>query len=284
MVGDANAGQIEFWNSASGQKWIRFESLLDGAFEPVSLRIIDELHPTQGERCMDVGCGTGATTLLLANQVAAAGSVLAVDVSEQLLQRAEERAQSAGIDNVRFELCDAQTHVFDAGSLDCVASRFGVMFFDDPVAAFVNIKNALRPGGRIAFASWAALELNPWFCAPLQLAVERLGAPEPKDPNAPGPLAFRDISRVQGILGAAGFSDVSAIEESVPLKFPCTLDEAAELASNLGPASRLATEKSASEEDLAAISAGIRSHFADMVTEGGVEVPAKINFFTALAG
>lgn len=283
MIEVANTGQIEFWNSASGQKWIRFENRLDGGLEPVSLRIIELLGPTRGERCMDVGCGTGATTLVLAKEVASVGEILAVDVSEPLLQRAEVRAQMSGIANARFELCDAQTHNFDGGNFDCIASRFGVMFFDDPVAAFANMKKALRPGGRMVFASWAGLELNPWFSMPMLAAIERLGAPEPKDPDAPGPLAFRNISRVQEILRAAGFCEISASEESISLKFPGGLDEIAELASNLGPASRIAAEKHASEQDKAAISSDIRTRLTDMVSENGVEVPATVNFFRAIA-
>lgn len=277
-----NADQIEFWNSPAGEKWIRFEERLDGGLGAVKERLLERANVTAGEHVVDIGCGTGATTLELAGMAGGGGSVLAVDVSRPLLERAAARAASAGLANVSFKLADAQTHAFSPSSADLVVSRFGVMFFADPVAAFANIVRVLKPGGRVSFVSWASLDANPWFKIPRDAAIARLGQPAPTDPDAPGPLAFRDISRVAGILQDAGLSDVRGSEELVNLKFPGTLEDAADLASNLGPASRIAKEKGASLEDIAAIASAVAEQIADMVVADGVSIPARLNFFSAV--
>ena len=172
--------------------------------------LLNAARPEAGDAVLDVGCGTGASTLKVAGRVAD-GSVVGVDISRPLLDRARSRAEAAEIDNASFLLADAQTHRFPAGGFDVLISRLGMMFFEDPVAAFRNLGRALRPGGRIAFVAWAGVKDNPWFHVPRDAAVSRLGAAPSADPSAPGPLAFQDAGRVARLMAAAGsWQDVRA--------------------------------------------------------------------------
>ncbi len=191
-----NAAQADFWNSDPGRRWVRFQEGLDSIHASVTDVLLSAARPQPGERVLDVGCGAGAQTFALASAVGPDGAVTGIDFSAPLLERAAERRDELGVGNVTFQLGDAAVESFPTGTFDLAASRFGVMFFDDPVAAFRNIAAALRPGGRIAFVAWQGQEHNPWFALPHRLAVERLGEGAPSLPDAPGPMAFRDADRV----------------------------------------------------------------------------------------
>lgn len=281
QAADGNAAQIEFWNQVAAEKWIRYEEQLDCGLDAAKDRLLKRAGISPGQQIVEIGSGTGATTMALAKQTGDKGSVLAIDVSRPLVDRARERARLARLNNITFLLADAQTLKFEPASADLIASRFGVMFFADPVAAFTNIAKALRPGGRMAFVSWARVEVNPWFHIPRDAAVARLGEPAPAPPDAPGPLAFRNIGNVQDILARAGLTDIRADEEPIELVFPGTPAQIAELASNLGPASRIIKEKSGSPQDVAEIARQVEIHLAGMAVPGSVNVPAHLNFFNA---
>lgn len=278
----ANASQIKYWNAGPGARWLGFQELLDATFEAVKARLLERAGVTPGERVLEIGCGTGATTLGLAAGTGAGGRVLAVDVARPLLERARARAAEAGFRQAAFVLADAQTHAFEPAAFDLMTSRFGVMFFEDPVAAFANIATALRPGGRVAFVSWAALERNPWFAIPRVAAVERLGEPAPVPPNAPGPMAFQDTVYVTDILSRAGLSQASAEVEEIPLTVPGPLSEVAAFATNLGPVSRIITEKDGTEADRAAIARALEDRLRGYMTAEGCRVPATFNFYAAV--
>ena len=192
-----------------------------------------------GERAIDVGCGTGATTLAIAERVGAPGAVLAIDISEPMLAVAHRRSAERGHAQVQFLRADAQTHPFAPAAHDLLISRFGVMFFADPVAAFANLRSALRPGGRLAFVCWAALEDNPWFALPLAVGERRLGPPDPQPPRAPGPLAFSEPGYVEEILSAAGFADVAIDTAPTHLQGAASAAAEADFACLVGPLTRL---------------------------------------------
>jgi ubiquinone/menaquinone biosynthesis C-methylase UbiE len=158
-----------------------------------------------GERVLDVGCGTGGTTAELARAVGAKGHVLGVDISEPLVNAA--RAQ--GLGNATFEVGDATTYPFEAKAFDLVFSRFGVMFFGDPVAAFTNIRRAMKPGGRLVFICWRTPPENPWAAVPMRAAMPFLPPIERPGPEEPGQYSFGDRARVERILGQAGFTGLS---------------------------------------------------------------------------
>ncbi|MFQ3595743.1 MAG: methyltransferase domain-containing protein [Sphingomonadaceae bacterium] len=202
-----NADQITFWNEAGGRAWAGAHAALDRQIHALGAEAMAALAPQPGEHVLDIGCGAGSTSLALAKAVGAAGRVVGVDVSHPLLAIAE--AAGAAVSNLRFVEADAQTHAFDQGSFDAAFSRFGVMFFADPAAAFANIRKALKPGGRLAFVCWRGLAENAWMRVPLMAALPHLPPQPPPDPLAPGPFAFADPARVHAILESAGFTELT---------------------------------------------------------------------------
>jgi SAM-dependent methyltransferase len=200
-----NAEQIEYWNGVAADIWVAQQDRLDRQLDPLGRAALRALAPRAGDLVLDVGCGSGQTTLQLADAVGPDGGVLGVDISAQLLAAARQRNRHP---NVAFQLADAQTHVFDR-PFDAIYSRFGVMFFADPAAAFANLGRALKPGGRMAFVCWRGEALNPIMTVPMAAAAKHLPPqPPPQNPDAPGPFAFADSARIARILGGAGFASV----------------------------------------------------------------------------
>jgi SAM-dependent methyltransferase len=216
--GSPNEEQERFWNDVAGPQWVVAEEELErhtGPFGTVALAVA---AAAEGEAVLDVGCGCGATTLALATAVGAGGTVLGVDLSAVMLARAEERAAASGAAQVSFRRTDAQTADLGAGSFDVVFSRFGVMFFADPVAAFGNLRRTLRADGRLVFACWQAPSANPWM-AVVNRGAARVFGLEPPPHDAPGPFSLADPARITAVLGAAGFPTVriTAHEERLHL-------------------------------------------------------------------
>jgi SAM-dependent methyltransferase len=193
---------------------------------------------------LDIGAVCGATTLLLADRVGTYGSVLGLDLSEPMLDVAARRAAEAGLGNVTTLVADAQHHRPD-DQAHLVASRFGVMFFADPVAAFANLRASLVPGGRLAFVCWQAVQLNPWAIVPGRAIASVVGPAAPADPLAPGPFAFAAADRVRSVLTEAGWSDIDVSPIGHDLFMGVDVDEAAHLAIQVGPAARMLAEVSA---------------------------------------
>lgn len=204
---EPNAAQAEYWNLSAGPTWAAMQAPLDRQLAPLGRAAMAALDPQPGEAILDVGCGAGETTLELAGRVAPGGSVTGLDISGTLLDVARQRAE--GVGGVRFVEADAQTYGFEAGAFDGLFSRFGVMFFADPVAAFANLRRALKPGGRLAFICWRDPSENPIMTLPMQAALAHVPPPAPPTPGAPGPFAFADGDRLRGILADAGFRDVA---------------------------------------------------------------------------
>ncbi|TNC50142.1 methyltransferase domain-containing protein [Rubellimicrobium rubrum] len=277
-----NAAQAEYWSSPSGRLWIDHEAALDATLEPALAVLMEAAAPHRGEEVLDVGCGTGASTLRLAELVGA-GHVTALDIAEPLLARARERAERAGHGSIRFLRADAQTHDLGPGRFDLILSRFGVMFFEDTVAAFRNLGRVLRPGGRIAVVAWAGVEQNPWFLIPQAAAVERLGSPPAIEPGAPGPLAFADRDHVVALLRAAGLTDVRSQERHVMLTPPGDVQSVARLTSRVGPAARILRLREGSGDDVAAIESAVAERLGGFESGGTVRVPATLNLFLASA-
>jgi len=172
----------------------------------------------------DVGCGNGALTIDAASRVGPNGMALGIDISAPMLGLARRRATEAGAGNVEFVEADAQVHPFGGGRLDAIVSRFGVMFFDDPEAAFANLAGALRPGGRLAFACWQDLFHNEWMLVPGAAAAQHVGLPD-MEPGAPGPFALADAGRIEHLLASARFHDVSLESIARPMRAGADVDD-----------------------------------------------------------
>ena len=176
---------------------------------PLRLDWINAQAPLAGRKVVDIGCGGGATTLAIAGSVAPGGEVLGIDVSPDLVAATTRRAAAAGLTNARFLCADAATASPDGAPFDRLCSRFGSMFFADPVLAFTNLRRMVKPGGRIDLAVWAAPSDNPWMIGPMQIVRQHVELPAPV-PRAPGPFAFEDLTYLGEILTAAGFGGMAA--------------------------------------------------------------------------
>jgi SAM-dependent methyltransferase len=281
--------QAALWNERSGPVWVAHQQKIDAELEPLGHRAIDRAAPRSGERVIDVGCGCGQTVLQLAERVGPSGHVTGIDVSEPMLQRARERASA--LTNVSFVLGDAETHSLAASSADLVFSRFGVMFFADPIAAFSNLRRALTPSGRLVFVCWQPLALNEWARIPLETVrdtLDRHGAPATTPPflvpGAPGPFAFADPDHVRAVLTAAELADV-AIEPFLtnpPLANARTVEDVVEFVLNVGPAAHLVRE--APPELLPAISADLHRTLSARIPEHGLRMGTAVHIVSATRG
>jgi SAM-dependent methyltransferase len=276
---DRNADQIAYWNGPGGQRWADRQQTQDILLRPVADILVDRARPKPGERIIDVGCGSGATAIALAQKVGPSGHVLGVDVSGPMLAQAR-RSAPAGLP-VEFKLADATVYPFDAGSFDLVASRFGVMFFADPAMSFANIRKALRPSGRLAFICWREPRDNPFFMAPLQAVYKHAPKLPQLGPEDPGPFSFASEQRVHSILGAAGFAGIEMERCDLPLDTAIGrgLDTAVQSALDIGPASRALAEQP--PDVVAAATNSIREALAPFVSGQSVLLPASIWAVTA---
>lgn len=217
-MGAPNREQAERWNNRDeiGQ-WIDSKLEHDQMLEPFIDMLIESAQLGSGDRILDVGCGSGTTTIAAA-RVAAPGKVVGVDVSGPMLEVGRADADEAGVHNISFQQADAQTQAFGHDAFDAVISRFGIMFFDDPVAAFHNLHAAARPGGRLAFVCWQPANANEWLRVPVAAFVQHVppqavgGAP-----GTPGMFAFADPDRATGVLHAAGWHDVRTDDTHTPI-------------------------------------------------------------------
>ena len=214
---------------------------------PIADILIDRAGPKAGERIVDVGCGSGATTIAFAQKVGPSGHVLGVDVSGPMLEQA--RAGAPAVLPVEFVLADATVYPFEPASLDLVTSRFGVMFFADPAKSFANLHGALRPSGRLAFACWREPRENPWMMAPLQAVYKHAPKLPQQGPEDPGPFSFASEQRVHRILEAAGFKDLAMEPCNLTLDIAIGggLDAAVRGALEIGPASRALEDQPAED-------------------------------------
>ena len=241
-----NATQIEFWNGETGQNWVSHDALMEAMLQPLGKAVMDSLSPKPGEHVLDIGCGCGHTSLSLADRVGAEGSVTGIDISAPMLAVASQLAteHNAGHKSVQLLEADAQTHRFTPESYDAAFSRFGVMFFEDPVAAFTNIRASLRPSGRLAFCCWQPRAVNPFMTVPAMAALELLPAPPEIPPRTPGPFAFEEADYVAEILAEAGFEHVAVTPLRQPLTFGrgMSLEDIVERLVEIGPIAQMVRE------------------------------------------
>ncbi len=265
-----NAAQSEYWNAAAGETWARLQEPLDRQIEPLGLAAIDVLAPAAGEHIIDIGCGCGASSLALAVRVAPTGSVLGVDLSKPMLEVARRRPRPAANLRVDFRQLDAQTGDIGRGVFDAAFSRFGVMFFSDPVVAFANIRASLKAGGRLVFVCWRSLGENPWMLAPLHAALPFIPPVTPPDPTAPGPFAFADASRVRSMLTGAGFVAVTINPLDVRIGGG-DVEQSLKLALRVGPLGAALREH---PELSGQVAGAVRDALSKYVTPSGVLMPA----------
>jgi SAM-dependent methyltransferase len=245
------------------------QQILDRTFEPFADLLVEAVAACGGGRVLDVGCGTGATTLAVARSLAGDGDCTGIDISDPMIDIARNRARNLKLP-VRFIVDDAETHQFDGGSFDTVVSRFGVMFFSDPVAAFANLRRAARTDAQLQFFAWRNPDENPFMTT-----AERAGAPllptlALRRPSPRGPFAFADADRVVSVLDSAGWTDI----EITPIDVGCTLAEA-ELVpylTHMGPVGQIL--HGSDEHTRSRVVAAIRPAYEQFVHAGEVRYTA----------
>lgn len=270
-----NAEQAAYWNEVSGPKWVSRMEQLDAQLASLGQLAVDRVDPRPGERALDVGCGCGQSALQLADRVGSTGRVLGVDLSAPMLARASARAREGGLSQLDFLEADAQVYRFES-DFDFVFSRFGVMFFQDPVAAFANLRRALRPGGRLGFVCWDEIAKNPWMGIPMMALAAHIPLPPPPAPGAPGPFSCADPARVRGILAAAGFehAELAAVETRLRVGGGGDVEQALDFLLSVGPAS--AALKDASEAQRAAGADAVREAIRPFVEDADVVMDAAV--------
>jgi len=269
MSTPAPIDQAQYWNEDGGRRWVENIDRVERMIEPLNAVLLALAAPRPGERVLDVGCGGGATSAAVAAAVGDTGRVLGVDVSSVILDVARRRY--AGRANLAFEHGDAAT--MPLTGFDLLVSRFGVMFFPDPVAAFTHLRRALVPGGRLAFLCWRALDDNPWMADCARAAFTVLPKPEPTPPGSPGPFAFADATRLRGILDAAGFGDIAIEALNVMLDLG-PADEALAQMTRMGPAA--AGYAAADETTRAAVLDALRAAIAPRLDGDRVRMPGSV--------
>ena len=214
----AREEQTALWNGPAGRAWVDAQELLDRVFEPFQDVLLDPV--AGGSRVLDVGCGTGSTTLAVARRLGTHGRSVGIDISEPMIAAARARAQREGA-AARFICADAETHDLEPAGFDRIVSRFGVMFFDDPVRAFANLRRAGTAAAAMRFIAWRAVAENPFMTTAERAAAPLLPGLPARRPDAPGQFAFADEVRVRRILQDSGWTDI----EVRPIDVHCTFRE-----------------------------------------------------------
>lgn len=218
-IPETNDAQVALWNGPSGRAWVDSQEILDRLFEPLEDLLVEAVTTGPAGRVLDVGCGTGATTLAMARQLGAAGDCTGIDLSEPMVEVARSRAAQDDV-RARFLQADAQRHPFEPASFDMITSRFGVMFFDDFVQAFANLRSATKEGGSLRLIVWRSAEENPFMTTAERAAVPLITLPA-REPGAPGQFALADAQRVRTILEESGWHDIDVL----PIDIGCTMPE-----------------------------------------------------------
>jgi SAM-dependent methyltransferase len=214
-----NQAQREYWTTEGPRQYQAYGDTNEALLAPFGQAMLDAARLQPGESVLDVGCGHGTSTLGAAERVAPSGQVVGVDISAAMLEPARQRIATAGVSNVELLPADAQVHAFEAGSFDAVISRFGMMFFDDPWAAFANLARALRPGGRLVFVCPQDPLKSEWVAVALGAVVTTLGRmPDLGPPDAPGPFAFADGDRLTRLLTGGGLRNVTLETVTRPVR------------------------------------------------------------------
>lgn len=231
----ANADQAASWDGRRGDHWVRYADRYDALAQRLTPHLMEAAAVGASDRVLDVGCGCGLTSRIAA-RAARDGSVLGVDLSAAMLREAERRARAEGLGNVRYEHADVQVHPFAPAELDLAISRFGVMFFEGPGAAFSNIASGIRPGGRFTFLCWQGSDRNEWVTVPVSAVLAHVPRPDPAPEGAPGVFSLAEPARIRRLLTAAAFGDLEVNEVAEPVYLGADAADATEFWQGTGSA------------------------------------------------
>ncbi|MBN3778503.1 class I SAM-dependent methyltransferase [Burkholderia sp. Ac-20345] len=227
-----NDEQSALWNGPSGRAWVDTQASIDRMFEPLEKLLVDAAAASSARSVLDVGCGTGAVTIAIARRLGADAQCTGIDISARMIDAAQARAERSGV-HARFVRADVQTHAFEPASVDLIVSRLGVMFFDNPVRAFANLRLAARPNAQMRFVAWRGAADNPFMTIAERAAAPLLPNLPARRPGAPGQFAFGDRQRIASVLSDSGWAGIT-IE---PVDLACALPAPAldDYITRLGP-------------------------------------------------
>lgn len=282
MTGDTNADMRAYWNGDDSREWVAQPARFDKMLAPFGAAVLERAQLSNGDRVLDVGCGNGAMTIDAARRVAPDGAAVGADLSEQMVQIARGRAEQAGGIDATFVVADAQ--VDDLGRpFDAILSRFGIMFFEDPDAAFANLASALTREGRVSFVCWGPAFDNPWVSVPMGAIIEAIGPPPGglPEPEQPGPFRYADPAALLDSLGRAGLVDAAAerLETTILVGGGGTIDEARSFVENGGMMRALLGDLDG--DDRARAVAALGASLEPYVTDEGVRMGAAVWLVTA---
>jgi SAM-dependent methyltransferase len=271
------AEQAAYWNGPGGKGWLASMERIEQGIGDFGKAALTAANARAGEKVIDIGCGLGGTTRALAEAVGSRGHVLGVDISEQLVAS----ARAHRVPNATFVVSNAATHPFEPASYDLVFSRFGVMFFGEPVAAFRNFQQALKPTGRLVFICWRTTEENPWGLVPVRAAAPFLPPLPRPGPEDPGQYAFGDRARVERILKEAGFTALQFKPLDQQVFMGRTVADILENAGRFGPLARAFAD--ATPEQIEKAKSAIAEALKPHETPEGVRLPGACWLVTAKA-
>jgi SAM-dependent methyltransferase len=273
---DAAEDQAKRWNSTAGRAWVEAQSMLDRLFKPIEDLLVDAVTSPSPQTVIDVGCGTGGTTVAIARRLDGKANCIGVDISEPMIEAARARAARAATP-AAFIVADAQTYNFEPARADAICSRFGVMFFADPAAAFANLRRASHEDGRLFLIAWRGPADNPFMTTAENAAAPLLPNLPERKPDTPGQFAFANAQRVRAILETSGWVDV----DIQPLDVACAMpaSDLVSYVSRLGPVGTALQE--VDETTRARVVDAVRPAFDGFVHAGEVRFNAACWIVTA---
>ncbi len=274
-----NDEQYEYWNKGIGQKWVKEDNSLNERFAILTKEFFSRANINKNEKVLDIGCGGGITSFEASKLVGKDGYVLGADISEILLDLAKKNYSN--IENLEFKYCDVQNYKFKKNIFSKVISRFGVMFFENPIVAFKNIYNSIQDGGSLHFVCWTNVLENEFFTAAANIIIKHLNKEFPQVTRAPGPFAFSEKKYVKQILNASGFKNIKVDKIYTSISTYDDSKRDGELLFNIGLAGRLLAEENLSEEELSKIKNKIIEMTQKRQIDGKINYKACLNFVSA---
>ncbi len=274
-----NDEQHKFWNKGIGQKWVKKDDSMNERFAILTEEFFARANINKNDKVLDIGCGGGITSFEASKLVGKDGYVLGADISNILLDLA--RRNYSNIANLEFKYCDVQNYNFEKNVFSKVISRFGVMFFENPIAAFKNIYNSIQDGGSLHFVCWSNVMENEFFTAAANVIIKHLNREFPEITRAPGPFAFSEKKYVKQILNTSGFKNIKVNKIYTSLSTNDNAEKDGDLLFNIGFAGRLLSEENLSEEDLSNIKGKIIKLSQNRQVNGNITYRACLNFVSA---